>query len=399
MKKITLLFAAFCGIVLAANAQLKVDSVGKVYIQRSNIVNNASLNVGSNPNSDIEENYDEDTVFGINVQKHDSGQKDYCIGILSEANLTRTNGYAIGVWGHGTGTVNNNFGVLGTIHPYHSGAGICGTTEGGCPPPFQGFYAGYFYGDTYVEGSLTATGIYNLSDMRLKENVVSLSQTATNEGGILGKLQGLDVISYNLKRRSETQTKRADMSDSSEGSALQEWKKKDKERRHYGVSAQELQKIFPDLVREGQDGYLTVSYTEMVPILLRCIQELKQEIDELKNASDNNVEKSRGMSAPITNDEETTGVRSSAINGATLKQNTPNPFTERTTISFTLPEDAQNAYIYIFDMQGKMQKQIPVNVSMQSVSINGYELSAGMYIYSLVINGQEIDTKRMILSK
>ena len=84
---------------------------------------------------------------------------------------------------------------------------------------------------------------------------------------------------------------------------------------------------------------------------------------------------------------------------ASLAQNTPNPFTERTTIRFTLPENTRNAYIYIFDMSGKMQKQIPIDSSMQSVTIEGYELSAGMYIYSLVIGGKEVKTRRMILSK
>ena len=64
-----------------------------------------------------------------------------------------------------------------------------------------------------------------------------------------------------------------------------------------------------------------------------------------------------------------------------------------------MPDDAQNAYIYIFDMTGKMLRQIPVDSSMQSVAVNGYELSAGIYLYSLVINGQEIDTKKMIITK
>ena len=46
-----------------------------------------------------------------------------------------------------------------------------------------------------------------------------------------------------------------------------------------------------------------------------------------------------------------------------------------------------------------MQKQIPVDSSMQSVTIEGYGLSAGMYIYSLVVDGKEVKTRRMILSK
>ena len=82
-----------------------------------------------------------------------------------------------------------------------------------------------------------------------------------------------------------------------------------------------------------------------------------------------------------------------------LYQNTPNPFKEKTVIRFNLAENVKNAFIYIFDMQGTLQKQIAVTPSMQSIIINGYELSPGMYIYSLIVNGKEIDTKRMILSK
>ena len=78
--------------------------------------------------------------------------------------------------------------------------------------------------------------------------------------------------------------------------------------------------------------------------------------------------------------DETLRISGTSLQNAKLYQNTPNPFTERTEIRFTLPDDAQNAYIYIFDMQGKMLRQIPVDASMQSVTINGYELSAGIYL-------------------
>ena len=40
-----------------------------------------------------------------------------------------------------------------------------------------------------------------------------------------------------------------------------------------------------------------------------------------------------------------------------------------------------------------------VLMELQGIGINGYELQPGLYLYSLVIDGQEIDTKRMILSK
>ena len=83
---------------------------------------------------------------------------------------------------------------------------------------------------------------------------------------------------------------------------------------------------------------------------------------------------------------------------AILFQNAPNPFTERTVIKFELPDNTVNAFIYIFNMQGALVKQIPLKAQQANITINGSELTAGMYLYSLIVNGQEVDTKRMILT-
>lgn len=50
----------------------------------------------------------------------------------------------------------------------------------------------------------------------------------------------------------------------------------------YGVIAQEVQKEFPEIVKMGNDGYLTVDYIQLIPILIEAVKELKQEIDTLK---------------------------------------------------------------------------------------------------------------------
>ncbi|MDA3880330.1 MAG: T9SS type A sorting domain-containing protein [Prolixibacteraceae bacterium] len=34
-----------------------------------------------------------------------------------------------------------------------------------------------------------------------------------------------------------------------------------------------------------------------------------------------------------------------------------------------------------------------------SLTINGYALEAGMYLYTLIADGKEVDTKKMILTK
>ena len=50
-----------------------------------------------------------------------------------------------------------------------------------------------------------------------------------------------------------------------------------------GVIAQELQKIAPELVHEGEE-YLSVAYGNLVGYLIEAVKELKAEIDELKGA-------------------------------------------------------------------------------------------------------------------
>jgi flagellar hook assembly protein FlgD len=81
-----------------------------------------------------------------------------------------------------------------------------------------------------------------------------------------------------------------------------------------------------------------------------------------------------------------------------LKQNYPNPFSESMRINYYLPDDIQKATIYIYDMNGKQLKSIPLNQKGNgSITIKGSELKAGMYMYALITDGQIIDTKRMIL--
>lgn len=61
--------------------------------------------------------------------------------------------------------------------------------------------------------------------------------------------------------------------------------------------------------------------------------------------------------------------------------------------------DAKEAYICIFDMQGKMLQKKQVYAGENSLFIDGSTLGEGMYLYSLIVDGQIIDTKRMILTK
>jgi len=404
MKK-TLLLLACLGIAFTLNAQLRVSSSGNVAVCASNPNYTPRLSVGN------------DCVFGgpsslgvaatpyVQNNKNNIGVQGYIC-----ANPSHTSDKNYGVFGITSVNKNHghNYGVSGMLDfapsdsPY-GGSGIYGTNYAylfSFPTNIQGMYAGYFVGSVYLQGQTMAQEIYTPADERLSENAESIEEISRNEGQTLDNLLKMNVLEFNLKNKQEVKAPENSGEMTEEVMKAYNYMKKEEDklysRRHFGLSAQELQKIYPNLVLEGQDGYLYVNYTELVPILIRSIQELKADLDEVKG--ENEAIKARSAAFE---DDETTDVSDATVipAAATLAQNTPNPFSERTTIRFTLPENVQNAYIYIFDMSGKMYKQIPVNSSMQSVTIEGYELRAGMYIYSLVIGGKEIQTRRMILSK
>ena len=52
--------------------------------------------------------------------------------------------------------------------------------------------------------------------------------------------------------------------------------------RSAGVIAQDVQEVLPEVVREGEDGKLTVAYGNLVGLLVEAIKELRQEVKELK---------------------------------------------------------------------------------------------------------------------
>lgn len=365
MKKV-FLSILLLGTVIAASAQFKVKS-------------NGSALVGSTSYSF----YTNTPAIKMEIHSPLTGTTDN-IGFQSAAYMTGTSysKLTIGVLGcAGNGYNGRNMGVMGYLSGSKNGAGIYGTIYSNLNINIPGTYAGYFYGDTKVTGTVYAGNVVNTSDIRLKENIESVSEKE-GEVSFLDKIMSVDVLEYNLKdRTSELFSDSKDMDEK-----VTKFVAKEKAKRHFGVSAQELQQLFPNLVEEGQDGYLAVNYIELVPVLIRSIQELKLELDETKN--------------PENGTRGTTDIKKDTFaKKCVLYQNSPNPFKENTVIRFKLADDVRDAAICIFDMTGKTIKKLPISTGMESVSVGGYELGEGMFLYSLIVNGQEIDTKKMVISK
>ena len=143
---------------------------------------------------------------------------------------------------------------------------------------------------------------------------------------------------------------------------------------------------------EGEDGYFGVNYIEIIPLLVRSIQELNAKVEQYENGNAP-IKKSQTRSAA----EDATDI-DAIVN--TLYQNEPNPFTESTVIRCDVNEDVAKADLYIYNMNGDQVAEYAVTGrGATSITIDGGSLNAGMYLYALIADGKVVDTKRMILTK
>jgi hypothetical protein len=86
------------------------------------------------------------------------------------------------------------------------------------------------------------------------------------------------------------------------------------------------------------------------------------------------------------------------VSSAYLEQNVPNPFNDKTIIRFHVPSNSFSVKIVITDMTGSVQKSIEINSQDNSqVTLNADALLSGTYIYTLWVDGKQVDSKRLVV--
>lgn len=232
-------------------------------------------------------------------------------------------------------------------------------------------YASATYKMTVYGSARASGGTWVNSDARFKNNIQPI------ESGLdmIGNLRG---VTYDFKRDEFPQL------NFNEGT-------------QYGFIAQELAEVMPTAVMPDEEGYFAVNYDAVIPVLVNAIQEQQSQIEALQEQ----IELLQGFepAGSRTDGAATKFGTAGLLEGAKLEQNAPNPFRSQTEIGFFVPQEFQSATLYVFDLSGRMIKTYPVtDAGAGSVMISAGELTAGMYIYTLSVNGAEVDSKRMILT-
>lgn len=168
-----------------------------------------------------------------------------------------------------------------------------------------------------------------------------------------------------------------------------------------GLIAQEVDEAakkagveFSGVDKNGE--YWGIRYAELTVPLIKSMQELNDKAQAENEQLKTRIEKLETAIAFLQQGIKPSTVLSSSM----LFQNQPNPFNKATTINFMLASSDKSAAVVIRNINGAVVKQVSnIQSGKGSIIINASELAAGTYTYSLITNGNVVDTKLMVITK
>lgn len=368
--------------------------------------NSSNYGYGVYGNSNYTGVYANGTSYGILSYSNSSSG----IGVYGSGSYgLYGSGGAYGLYGNG-----GSIGVYGTgptyaVYGYSggSGRGVYGYSVNGIGGYFysanyyglwaatgrsDNYYAAVFDGNTYCYNS------YLTSDKSLKQNVEEF-------GDALSIINKLKPRNYEFRHDGKFAALNLPTG------------------RHYGLIAQELEEVLPNLVKESphqlnnfkpepilptpENGNLptvtpvqkstegttqqgevlnikAVNYTELIPILVKGMQELSQENKNMREE----LNELKLLMLKVTGQSISTGA-------GTLLQNVPNPAKSSTNITYSIPDGLSNrAQLLVTDALGRQIKVVQLTTS-GSLNLDVSSLASGVYNYSLLVNNKIVETRKL----
>ena len=241
------------------------------------------------------------------------------------------------------------------------------------------------------------SGMYvTFSDSTSKTNIIPLESS-------LEKLKQLQGVEFNYKVDLEASKNESTMARTP---AIQKQIMDERSRKRIGLIAQDVEKVFPEVVRTQFDGKKGIIYSDLIGVLINAINEMEEKYTEqltnLQEQLNAVLAVVNANKEPEVQDQQEKGNKISAFKGeGILYQNTPNPFKQQTTIAYRLPYDIKKASLCIYNLNGQQIQKYDLDISTiaNSITIDASTLPAGMYIYGLIIDGRIVTSKRMILTE
>ncbi|MBD2769953.1 tail fiber domain-containing protein [Hymenobacter sp. BT664] len=173
--------------------------------------------------------------------------------------------------------------------------------------------------------------------------------------------------------------------------------------KYVGVIAQEMKEITPYMVGSftyqdptGQKtDYLDYDANALPYLLVNAVQQQQKQIQALQTQID--------LLRQLLNQERPAPSPQTAAGStveAHLWQNVPNPTDGTTRIHYRLPQQARQAQINLYSLKGELLQSFRLTQRGEGeLSVETTTLPEGTYVYRLLVDGQQIDTKKLLLSR
>ncbi len=227
-----------------------------------------------------------------------------------------------------------------------------------------------------VSGTALANSWDMSSDIRFKQNIRSIT-------GAWRTIQQLRPVYFN-------------------------WRRDEFPDRHFsgdtvaGFVAQELAEVFPEFVHRDAGGYLSVSYSSIIPVLVAALKEQGEMLDS------KTIELSELMGR-VARLEHTLGierheegqVQPPSDGEEAILTNAPNPLLNETVVRFSLPLETRTAEIVFYALEsGNEVKRMSLNVpGPHSLRVTASDLPAGAYSYCILADGRIFSSRRLVVIK
>ena len=314
MKKILILLSIMSLNYGNAKAQLIVDSLGCVGIGTGASSTRAlGVEAGSKTSAAIlgggryslyinNNSNNFSTYKGIRINNIARYGKS-CTGIDIFYNSTTTNGTLYGIQSVSGHSTTASYGVWGGLLQNSNtvrGAGIFGsaTSLGQISSPHDGVYAGYFLGDVCVTGTLYGTLLtpteQSSAPTASQTNIVQTFDRNASEGeeSVSDKLQQVQLLQFyrspdrnklsaeEIREQKEqlalrkADSKASGEQEDAEEELVTEIPQTELSTVRYGLAADQLKAVYPELVYENKNGDVSINYIEMIPLLVQAVNEL-----------------------------------------------------------------------------------------------------------------------------
>ncbi len=182
-----------------------------------------------------------------------------------------------------------------------------------------------------------------------------------------------------------------------------------------GFVAQDVEKVAKnigydfsgvDKPKDEKESFYGLRYAEFVVPLVKSVQELAKENEALKATNEalnerlNKIEATLGINKPVTKNESPVPSTVITLSSAKLDQNIPNPASQNTLINYYIPANTRSAEIQIIGIRGEIIKKVALPTKGNGqLKLQTALLDSGTYAYSLIVDGNLVDTKKMIMAR